>query len=98
MPNTAPERIDVADGKYTVINDNGRLSALRHGEPWQDLTGNNLVYWLAVELRDARTTNQELLSLLKEAELFVRVLGLDSDPAAALAASCRAAIAKATKP
>lgn len=38
-----------ADGKYTVISDNGKLNALRYGEPWQDLSGNNLVYWMLVE-------------------------------------------------
>lgn len=48
------ERIDVADGKYTVVIDNGKLFALRYGQPWQDLTGNNLVYWLATELQAAR--------------------------------------------
>lgn len=49
------EKISVCDGKYhVVIGDKGELSALRYGEPWQDLTGNNLVYWLAVELRQAR--------------------------------------------
>jgi hypothetical protein len=40
-----------ADGKYTVINDNGNLTALRHGEPWtRDFTGDNLVYWMLVEV------------------------------------------------
>jgi len=45
------ERYDFCDGKYTVINDNGNLTALRHGEPWQrDLVGDNLVYWMLVEV------------------------------------------------
>lgn len=49
------ETVSVADGKYTVINDNGHLTALRNGEPWdRDLTGDNLVYWLTVELAQAR--------------------------------------------
>jgi hypothetical protein len=40
-----------ADGKYTVINDNGNLTALRHGEPWtRDFTGDNLIYWMLVEV------------------------------------------------
>lgn len=43
--------VDVADGKYTVIvKDAGGIEVLRHGEPWRDETGNNLIYWLAVEL------------------------------------------------
>lgn len=42
---------DFCDGKYTVINDGGILQALRHGEPWgRDLVGDNLVYWMLVEV------------------------------------------------
>ena len=39
------ERIDVYDGKYTVIlTDNGkRFRALRYGEEWRDLAGDGLV-------------------------------------------------------
>lgn len=39
-----------ADGKYTVISDSGKLTALRNGEPWRDLAGDNLVYWMLVEV------------------------------------------------
>lgn len=47
--------ISVDNGKYTVIMEaNGRLHALRYGQPWQDLSGNNLVYYLAAELGEAR--------------------------------------------
>lgn len=46
------ERLDFCDGKYTFINDNGVLTALRHGEPWcRDLVGDNLVYWMFVEVQ-----------------------------------------------
>lgn len=38
------------NGKYTVISDNGKLTALRYGAEWQDLSGNNLVYWMLVEV------------------------------------------------
>lgn len=49
------EHISVEDGKYTVVlGDDGSLKLLRYGEPWQDLTGNKLIYCLAAELRDAR--------------------------------------------
>jgi len=44
------ERIDLNDGKYSVINDDGRLTALRHGEPWRNLSGDNLIYWMFVEI------------------------------------------------
>lgn len=44
------EQMDFNDGKYTVISDNGRLTALRNGEPWnRDITGDNLIYWMLVE-------------------------------------------------
>lgn len=38
--------------KYTVIfnEKTGELTALRYGEPWQDITGNNLIYWMLVEI------------------------------------------------
>jgi hypothetical protein len=45
-----PDRHDFADGKYTVINDRGKLTALRYGEPWRDITGDNLIYWMLVEV------------------------------------------------
>jgi len=31
---TNPTRITLEDGKYTILNDNGVLTMLRHGEPW----------------------------------------------------------------
>lgn len=47
--------IDVCDGKYTVYQEKGgSLKALRYGEPWQDLVGNNLVFYLMIELIEAK--------------------------------------------
>jgi len=47
--------VSVADGKYTVKQDkSGRLKALRYGEEWRDCCGDNLIYWLAVELDELR--------------------------------------------
>lgn len=49
--------LSLADGKYTLIEHlDGRLEALRYGEPWRDLTGDKLILVLAQEvvtLRDA---------------------------------------------
>lgn len=43
--------VSVDGGKYTVIqNADGSLKALRYGQEWQDLTGNNLVLALAQEI------------------------------------------------
>lgn len=50
-------RVTVYNGKYTVIqNSTGGLRALRHGEEWQDLTGNGMVLALAQEIEDLRAT------------------------------------------
>jgi len=53
---------NVADGKYTVILEGGRLYALRNGEPWQELLGNKLVLCLAQELEEARGWVKDLHS------------------------------------
>jgi hypothetical protein len=64
---TMSEQMDFADGKYTVINDNGNLTALRNGEPWgRDLVGDNLVYWMLVEALRLKAQRDELLATLKE--------------------------------
>lgn len=49
--------IELEDGKYTVIHYNGDdLHALRHGEPWRDLTGDGLVLAMANEVSSLRST------------------------------------------
>ena len=94
------ERIDVADGKYTVIYDNGRLTALRYGEPWRDINGDNLVYYLAVELRQARENVQALLLDLGDAATTLRAYEVShrakADVNGALATRFQATIAKVT--
>jgi len=53
--------LEVADGKYKiVIDDNYNIIAYRHGEYWQHLTGDNLIYNLAYELSEARKKIKEL--------------------------------------
>lgn len=54
MDEQTVERVEVDGGKYTVVMDMKNFRALRHGEGWQDLTGNNLVFHLAYELAEAR--------------------------------------------
>ena len=54
------------DGKYTVISDDkGNLKALRHGEPWQDLTGNKMVHAMLYEVDSLKTKVAELESAVK---------------------------------
>lgn len=69
------ERHEFAEGKYTVINDNGKLTALRNGEPWErDLTGDNLVYWMLVESLRLSEQRDELLSACMQASFALREL------------------------
>ena len=69
-------RYDFDDGKYAVISENGRQQALRHGEPWRDLTGDNLIYWMMVEIERLRA---ELAEAQKQAAAyrFIRGGGVD---------------------
>jgi hypothetical protein len=60
-------RHDSDDGKYTVINNDGVLTALRHGLPWgRDLVGDNLVYWMLIEV-DALKAKAALMEQQRDA-------------------------------
>jgi hypothetical protein len=66
-----------ADGKYTVINDNGKLTALRYGEAWgRDLCGDNLIYWMLTDFDAMKEHRDELLEALEImtniAEMYVK--------------------------
>lgn len=70
------DRASFDGGKYTVFNDNGKLTALRHGEPWgRDLVGDNLVYWMLVEVLR-----------LREALKYIATTRVTSDEGEAMAA------------
>lgn len=46
-------RITLDDGKYVVLHNNGSdFRALRHGEPWRDLTGDGLVLAMAQRIQE----------------------------------------------
>lgn len=56
--------IKLDNGKYTIIQkENGSLEALRHGERWRDLTGDNLIFYMAHTIEE----QQELIWLLANA-------------------------------
>lgn len=40
------------NGKYIVTMEDNKVTATRHGEPWRDLTGDNLVFHLLVLVAD----------------------------------------------
>lgn len=69
--NTTEERIEICDGKYTVIHDAGaNLRALRYGKPWRDMTGDGMVLGLTMELAQAR---EQLAAATQEAEKQIRI-------------------------
>jgi len=83
------------NGKYTVINNNGLLSALRYGEPWRELTGDNLVAAMLHEVDRWHEVNTELLEALQAAlEALRGSAGFDEINNAKK--QVKAAIAKAT--
>lgn len=45
-------KIDLDDGKYTYILDNGKQYVLRYDEPWKDLTGDKFIYSMACKIED----------------------------------------------
>lgn len=53
--------ITVEDGKYTLVMPHaGPLHALRYGEEWRDLTGDNFVLSLGQEIERLRTALKEI--------------------------------------
>jgi hypothetical protein len=50
------EELSVCDGKYKLVYNSadGDFKCLRHGEEWQSLTGNKMVYALFCELLECR--------------------------------------------
>lgn len=56
-------KIILEDGKYTVLHENGiNLRALRHGEPWRELTGDGLVLAMAQRIEELQEQLQAIES------------------------------------
>lgn len=53
-------KIDLNAGKYTYVFDNGKQYALRYGEHWRELTGDNLIYWMACKIEDLQNKVTDL--------------------------------------
>jgi hypothetical protein len=71
---------DFANGKYSVSCVDGKLTALRYGEPWErGLTGDNLVYWMLVEVDEFKSQRDELLAVLKLALPTLQKLKFEAD-------------------
>lgn len=64
MQNSEDIDVPVDNGKYRVLfNLQDGLRALRYDQPWRDCVGDNLIYWLAVELNEAREKIKKLESI-----------------------------------
>ena len=79
----------VGDGKYTITNDNGRLTCLRHGEVWEagdrELCGDGWSLALVSRIEEdgelLKAKDAEILSLKEQVASLQRVLAhrRDSD-------------------
>ena len=64
--------IELEKGKYTVYQEKqGSLKALRYGEPWQDLCGNNLIFYLMVNLIEAKDKLGKIMKVIGLNDLTV---------------------------
>lgn len=80
---TSETHTQVADGKYTVVHDNGaNLRALRYGQPWRDLVGDGLVLAMAQEIENLIGC---LETELRKPVAFSIVPALNADPVYKLA-------------
>ena len=52
------------NGKYTLIYDNGNITALRYGEPWnRDCTGDKLIFDMLCEIDELKSQLSSLKKL-----------------------------------
>ncbi len=61
-------KIDLYNGKYTYIFQNGVQKALRYGEPWRedDLVGDNLVFALACEVNNLQEELDKAIEVIED--------------------------------
>lgn len=55
--------IELGDGKYSYVFENGKQYALRYGEFWKDLVGDKFTYAMACKIQDLE---EEIKSLKKD--------------------------------
>lgn len=64
-------KVSVANGKYEIIIEElpkYKAYALRYGEPWRDILGDNLIHALATELYGAREELKQLKYMMEGLE------------------------------
>ena len=60
-------KIDIENGKYTFINDNGIVSILRGGETWRNETGDKALLCLLQKMETIKEKLNKCENLLSEA-------------------------------
>jgi hypothetical protein len=55
------DKIVLADGKYTVTHQSGFLNAQRYGEPWRDMTGDNLMFYMTMRILELEERIAEMI-------------------------------------
>lgn len=71
------ESLEIYDGKYKVIvnNDEHTFKALRYGEEWRNLTGDNLVRAMFSEIQELQIENKKLKKgVVKMKKFFIPVI------------------------
>lgn len=68
------EKLSFEDGKYQLILDAGEFTALRHGQPWRDLTGDKLVYTMFAEIQGLQAETESLRTGYEAARLEIASL------------------------
>ena len=48
------------DGKYEIKREGYRLIVYRYGERWRDLAGDNLIYWMLLEIEKCHADLKDL--------------------------------------
>lgn len=62
-------KLELGGGKYTYIRyDQGGQEALRYGEPWRDLVGDNLVLFFGFKVEELESRARQLERELNEAK------------------------------
>lgn len=62
-------KLELDDGKYTYIRyEQGGQEALRYGDPWRELTGDNLILFLGFKVEELLERNTKLERELNEAK------------------------------
>lgn len=65
------QRIKLRDGKYELVcaENGGKMYALRYGEPWRDLVGDNLIAALAERIQDHEEADASRRALIRDLDI-----------------------------